>query len=114
MNIMFLRLVLYLFHQMSKMKSAYLHKLEKLLRLSVSQMHSFSICFDLQACKPVIDCYGFEQSPKEYTLQSFGEMADQFKSDHFNMPVHVSIICLDTFTISLRIFIFILQRSIKQ
>ncbi|CAE1156303.1 KDM5 [Acanthosepion pharaonis] len=42
-----------------------------------------------EACKPVIDCYGFEQSPKEYTLQSFGEMADQFKSDHFNMPVHM-------------------------
>lgn len=42
-----------------------------------------------EACKPVVDCYGFEQSPKEYTLQSFGEMADQFKSDHFNMPVHM-------------------------
>lgn len=28
---------------------------------------------------------------REYTLQSFGEMADNFKSDYFNMPVHVSI-----------------------
>lgn len=26
---------------------------------------------------------------REYSLQSFGEMADQFKSDYFNMPVHV-------------------------
>ena len=29
------------------------------------------------------------QAQKEYTLQSFGEMADQFKSDYFNMPVHL-------------------------
>ncbi|EMP26952.1 Lysine-specific demethylase 5C [Chelonia mydas] len=27
---------------------------------------------------------------REYTLQSFGEMADAFKADYFNMPVHVS------------------------
>ncbi|KAK1906384.1 Lysine-specific demethylase 5A [Dissostichus eleginoides] len=26
---------------------------------------------------------------REYSLQSFGEMADQFKSDYFNMPVHM-------------------------
>uniref|UniRef100_A0A8C6V258 [histone H3]-trimethyl-L-lysine(4) demethylase n=1 Tax=Neogobius melanostomus TaxID=47308 RepID=A0A8C6V258_9GOBI len=31
----------------------------------------------------------FEQAVREYTLQSFGEMADQFKSDYFNMPVHM-------------------------
>lgn len=31
----------------------------------------------------------FIQATKEYTLQSFGEMADQFKSDYFNMPVHL-------------------------
>eukprot|EP00106_Octopus_bimaculoides_P001838 XP_014769280.1 PREDICTED: lysine-specific demethylase 5A-like [Octopus bimaculoides] len=42
-----------------------------------------------EACKPLHDVYGFEQAAKEYTLQSFGEMADQFKSDHFNMPVHM-------------------------
>lgn len=33
--------------------------------------------------------YGFEQAKKDYSLQSFGEMADQFKSNYFNMPVHV-------------------------
>ncbi|GAB6028037.1 Lysine-specific demethylase 5B [Chamberlinius hualienensis] len=35
------------------------------------------------------EAFGFEQANKEYTLQSFGEMADQFKSDYFNMPVHM-------------------------
>lgn len=29
------------------------------------------------------------QATKEYTLQSFGEMADQFKADYFNMPGHM-------------------------
>ena len=36
-----------------------------------------------------MEAFGFEQAQKEYTLQSFGEMADQFKSDYFNMPVHL-------------------------
>lgn len=35
--------------------------------------------------------YGFEQAKKDYSLQSFGEMADQFKSNYFNMPVHVRL-----------------------
>ena len=34
-----------------------------------------------------MEAFGFEQAQKEYSLQSFGEMADQFKSDYFNMPV---------------------------
>jgi hypothetical protein len=33
--------------------------------------------------------YGFEQAKREYTLQSFGEMADKFKQEHFGLPVHV-------------------------
>jgi len=37
-----------------------------------------------------MEAFGFEQAQREYTLQQFGEMADQFKSDYFNMPVHVS------------------------
>jgi hypothetical protein len=48
-----------------------------------------------------MEAFGFEQAQREYTLQQFGEMADQFKSDYFNMPVHVS--CLLT---ELCIFIF--------
>jgi hypothetical protein len=36
-----------------------------------------------------MEAFGFEQAQKEYTLQSFGEMADQFKSDYFNMPIHL-------------------------
>lgn len=41
------------------------------------------------------EAFGFEQAQREYSLHQFGEMADQFKSDYFNMPVHVSstIIC---------------------
>lgn len=35
------------------------------------------------------DAFGFEQAQREYTLQQFGEMADQFKSKYFNMPVHL-------------------------
>lgn len=42
-----------------------------------------------QECNKPREAFGFEQAVREYTLQSFGEMADQFKSDYFNMPVHV-------------------------
>nr|KAG5711307.1 hypothetical protein BaRGS_006004 [Batillaria attramentaria] len=41
-----------------------------------------------QACSRPSEMYGFEQSKREYSLQSFGEMADHFKSTFFNMPVH--------------------------
>ena len=46
-------------------------------------------CVAVEVSKPV-EAFGFEQAQKEYTLQSFGEMADKFKQDYFNMPVHVS------------------------
>lgn len=42
-----------------------------------------------QACSKPLDPYGFEQSKREFSLQSFGEMADNFKSSYFNMPVHM-------------------------
>lgn len=42
-----------------------------------------------QECNKPREAFGFEQAVREYSLQSFGEMADQFKSDYFNMPVHV-------------------------
>uniref|UniRef100_T1IT35 [histone H3]-trimethyl-L-lysine(4) demethylase n=1 Tax=Strigamia maritima TaxID=126957 RepID=T1IT35_STRMM len=45
-------------------------------------------CIAVECRKPQ-EAFGFEQAIKEYTLQSFGEMADQFKSDYFNMPVHM-------------------------
>ena len=45
-------------------------------------------CIAAEVCKPM-EAFGFEQAQKEYTLQTFGEMADQFKSDYFNMPVHL-------------------------
>lgn len=45
--------------------------------------------FSLQECSKPREAFGFEQAVREYTLQSFGEMADHFKSDYFNMPVHV-------------------------
>ena len=46
-------------------------------------------CVAEEVSKPM-EAFGFEQAQREYTLQQFGEMADQFKSDYFNMPVHVS------------------------
>ncbi|KAG7218162.1 hypothetical protein INR49_007444 [Caranx melampygus] len=38
--------------------------------------------------KPPV-AFGFEQASRSYTLQAFGDMADSFKSDYFNMPVHM-------------------------
>jgi hypothetical protein len=49
-------------------------------------------CVAEEVSKPM-EAFGFEQAQREYTLQQFGEMADQFKSDYFNMPVHVSQHC---------------------
>ncbi|KAG2460300.1 KDM5A demethylase, partial [Polypterus senegalus] len=43
----------------------------------------------LSECSKPREAFGFEQAVREYTLQSFGEMADNFKSDYFNMPVHM-------------------------
>ncbi|XP_043944415.1 lysine-specific demethylase 5A [Protopterus annectens] len=42
-----------------------------------------------EECSKPHEAFGFEQAVREYTLQSFGEMADNFKSDYFNMPVHM-------------------------
>ncbi|XP_075867750.1 lysine-specific demethylase 5A isoform X2 [Nelusetta ayraudi] len=42
-----------------------------------------------EECNKPREAFGFEQAVREYSLQSFGEMADQFKSDYFNMPVHM-------------------------
>lgn len=42
-----------------------------------------------EECSKPREAFGFEQAVREYTLQSFGEMADSFKSDYFNMPVHM-------------------------
>ncbi|XP_045487990.1 lysine-specific demethylase lid [Pieris rapae] len=46
------------------------------------------VCLAEEVSKPAA-AFGFEQASREYTLQQFGEMADQFKSDYFNMPVHM-------------------------
>ncbi|XP_033647980.1 lysine-specific demethylase 5A-like isoform X1 [Asterias rubens] len=43
----------------------------------------------VQECKKPTEAFGFESALKQYTLQSFGEMADQFKRDYFSMPVHM-------------------------
>jgi len=45
-------------------------------------------CVLAEVSKPM-EAFGFEQAQKEYNLQSFGEMADQFKCDYFNMPLHL-------------------------
>ncbi|RWS28423.1 lysine-specific demethylase lid-like protein [Leptotrombidium deliense] len=38
--------------------------------------------------QPFTHEFGFVQSQKEYTLNEFGEMADQFKRDYFGTPPH--------------------------
>lgn len=48
-----------------------------------------SLLFSNQECGKPHEAYGFEQAKTQYSLQSFGEMADQFKLDYFNRPVHV-------------------------
>lgn len=42
-----------------------------------------------QECSKPQEAFGFEQAARDYTLRTFGEMADSFKSDYFNMPVHM-------------------------
>ncbi|XP_031423782.1 lysine (K)-specific demethylase 5Ba isoform X2 [Clupea harengus] len=42
-----------------------------------------------QECGKLQVAFGFEQASRNYTLRSFGDMADSFKSDYFNMPVHM-------------------------
>lgn len=58
--------------------------------LLVIPLSCFPCFFLSQECKRPPEAFGFEQATREYTLQSFGEMADSFKADYFNMPVHVS------------------------
>ncbi|XP_005739565.1 lysine (K)-specific demethylase 5Ba [Pundamilia nyererei] len=45
-------------------------------------------CLVEECGKPAV-AFGFEQASRSYTLQTFGDMADSFKSDYFNMPVHM-------------------------
>uniref|UniRef100_A0A672SWQ4 [histone H3]-trimethyl-L-lysine(4) demethylase n=1 Tax=Sinocyclocheilus grahami TaxID=75366 RepID=A0A672SWQ4_SINGR len=45
-------------------------------------------CLAQECGKPPV-AFGFEQASRDYTLRTFGDMADSFKSDYFNMPVHM-------------------------
>ncbi|XP_017265109.1 lysine-specific demethylase 5B-B isoform X2 [Kryptolebias marmoratus] len=45
-------------------------------------------CLAQECCKPH-EAFGFEQAHRDYSLRAFGQMADAFKSDYFNMPVHM-------------------------
>jgi len=42
-----------------------------------------------QECNKPVEAFGFEQAKREYTLQSFGEMADNFKREYFKLPPEV-------------------------
>ena len=45
------------------------------------------ICINLQnQPQSYVQEFGFAQSPRTYSLTEFGEMADKFKSDYFNLP----------------------------
>ncbi|KAH8324886.1 hypothetical protein KR074_011199 [Drosophila pseudoananassae] len=45
-------------------------------------------CVVEEVSKPQ-EAFGFEQAEREYTLQQFGQMADQFKQEYFRKPVHL-------------------------
>ncbi|KAJ3602372.1 hypothetical protein NHX12_030129, partial [Muraenolepis orangiensis] len=45
-------------------------------------------CLAQECGKPSV-AFGFEQASRNYNLRTFGDMADSFKSDYFNMPVHM-------------------------
>ena len=51
-------------------------------------------CVAEEVSKPT-ESFGFEQATQEYTLQSFGEMADQFK---------VALVLLQLVRISIQVF----------
>lgn len=55
-----------------------------------SAAQSFWMCPTPQECNKPHEAFGFEQAFRDYSLRAFGQMADAFKSDYFNMPVHVS------------------------
>lgn len=44
-------------------------------------------CVANEVLKPK-EAFGFEQARQEYTLQEFGDKADRFKRDYFQMPIH--------------------------
>ena len=48
--------------------------------------------FFLQECNKPVEAFGFEQAKREYTLQSFGEMADNFKREYFKLAPEVIIL----------------------
>ena len=48
----------------------------------------------LQECNKPVEAFGFEQAKREYTLQSFGEMADNFKREYFKLAPEVIILWL--------------------
>lgn len=69
-----------------------------------------------QECSKPHEAFGFEQAYRDYSLRAFGQMADAFKSDYFNMPVHVSgkgfqnksvILLLPVCILNLNVFLFI-------
>lgn len=63
--------------------------------------------------KPAV-AFGFEQASRSYTLQTFGDMADSFKSDYFNMPVHVSVQLLSfhIYVVSISVSTYLLVRTL--
>ncbi len=58
---------------------------------------SVLLCFpspSSQECNKPQDAFGFEQAEKQYTLRTFGEMANSFKEDYFGRPPHVSALAM--------------------
>ena len=65
------------------------------LHLMCAVFSTVSFILPQECGKPPV-AFGFEQASRNYNLRTFGDMADSFKSDYFNMPVHVSTLVART------------------
>lgn len=73
---------------------------------SVCDRILYVFLFCQQECSKPQEAFGFEQAYRDYSLRAFGQMADAFKSDYFNMPVHVGWKCSKMYSVCRAVTIF--------
>jgi len=61
------------------------------LRYCLQCWDSYLYDFTLKECIKPQESFGFEQASREYTLNTFGEMANRFKQSYFHMPSQVGV-----------------------
>ena len=53
------------------------------------------LLYSIQECNKPQDAFGFEQAEIQYSLRTFGQMANTFKQEYFGRATHVSFeLCL--------------------